>query len=90
MLTILEQKRLLTHKVEGRKFIYSPAVEHQKAVFSAIKQLLRTYFDNSLDRAVAAMLEIHGKDMTEDDFKGLSEIIARARKEEENNAADYT
>lgn len=90
VLTILERKGLLTHAVEGRKFIYSPAVEHSKAIFSAVKQLLRTYFDNSLDRAVSAMLEIHGEDMTEDDFKRLSEIMARARKEEENNAADDT
>ena len=90
VLTILERKELLTHTVEGRTFIYSPAVEHRKAVFSAVKQLLRTYFDGSLDKAIAAMLEIHGEDMTEDDFKRLSEIIARARKEEENNAADDT
>jgi predicted transcriptional regulator len=90
VLTILERKGMLTHTVEGKKFIYSPAVEHRKVVFSATKQLLRTYFDDSLDKAVAAMLEIHGEDMTEDDFKRLSKIIARARKEEENNAADDT
>ena len=90
VLTILEGKGLLTHTVEGRKFIYFPAVEHRKAVSSAVKQLLRTYFGGSLDKAVAAMLEIHAEDMTEDDYKRLSKIIARARKEEDNNAADYT
>ena len=90
VLTILEGKGLLTHAIEGRTFIYSPSIEHRKAVFSAVKQLLRTYFDGSLDKAVAAMLEIHSEDMTEDDYKRLSKIIARARKEEENNAADYT
>ena len=90
VLTILEGKGLLTHTVEVRKFIYSPAVEHRKAVSSAVKQLLRTYFDGSLDKAVAAMIEIHGEDMTADDYKRLSEIIARARIEEENNAANYT
>jgi BlaI family penicillinase repressor len=90
VLTILECKGLLTHDVEGRKFIYFPAVEHRKAVSSAVKQLLRTYFGGSLHEAFAAMLEIHSEDMTEDDFKRLSEIIAGARKEEENDAADYT
>ena len=90
VLTILEGKGLLTHIEEGRKYIYSPTIEHHKVVFSAVKHLLRTYFDNSLDRAVAAMLEIHEEDMTEDDFKRLSEIIARTRKEEENSAADDT
>jgi predicted transcriptional regulator len=90
VLTILENKGLLTHTLDGRKFIYSSTIEHHKAVFSAVKHLLRTYFDNSLDRAVAAMLKIHGEDMTEEDFKRLSEIIARTRKEEENSAADGT
>jgi BlaI family penicillinase repressor len=90
VLTILEGKGLLTHSVEGRMYVYTPAIEHRKAVSSAVKQLLRTYFDGSLESAVAAMLEIHGEDMTEDDFKRLSEIIARAGKEEENNAADDT
>jgi predicted transcriptional regulator len=90
VLSILEGKGLLTHEVEGRKFIYSPAFEHKEAAFSAVKQLLRTYFDNSLDKAVAAMLEIHNNDMTKDDFKRLEEIIARASKEEENNVSDDT
>jgi predicted transcriptional regulator len=88
VLTILERKGLLTHVVQGRKFIYSPAVEHRKAAFSATKQLLRIYFDNSLDKAVAAMLEIHDEDMTEEDYNKLSAIIARAGKQEENDAAD--
>ncbi len=90
VLSILEGKGLITHTVEGRKFIYSPAFEHREAAFSAVKQLLRTYFNGSLDKAVSAMLEIHSDDMAEGDFERLSEIIASARKEEENNAADDT
>jgi predicted transcriptional regulator len=90
VLSILEQKSLLKHSMEGRKFIYSPAVEHSKVAVSAVKQLLRTYFDNSLDNAVAAMLELHENDMNEDDYKRLYKIIDRSKGEEKSNASDDT
>jgi hypothetical protein len=58
---------------------------------SAVKQLLQTYFDNSLEKAVTAMFEIHTSDMTEDDFKRLADTIYRARKEDkENDVPDNT
>jgi predicted transcriptional regulator len=55
VLTILEQKGLLTHIAEGKKYIYSPTIAHEKAMHSAVKQLLQTYFDNSLEKAVTAL-----------------------------------
>ena len=77
VLTILEGKGLLTHTVEGRKFIYSPALEHRKAVSSAVKQLMRTYFDDSLDKAVAAMLE----PVEESPYKDLNRGVVEINKE---------
>jgi predicted transcriptional regulator len=85
VLSILEQKGLLTHIVEGKKFIYSPTIAHEKAMHSAVKQLLSTYFDNSLEKAVTAMLRIRNRDMTDDDLKRLADTIHRARKEDEEN-----
>ena len=85
VLSILEQKGFLTHIVEGKKHIYSPTIAHEKAMRSAVKQLLTTYFDNSLENAVTAMLQIHNSDMTDDDFRRLAETIYLARKEDEEN-----
>jgi BlaI family penicillinase repressor len=82
VLSILEEKGLLTHWVEGKKYIYSPTIPHKKAMSSAVKQLLSTYFDNSLERAVTAMLEIHTEDLTERDLERLAHIIEQAKKEE--------
>lgn len=91
VLAILEQKGFLTHILEGKKYIYSPTIAHKKAVHSAVKQLMTTYFDNSLEKAVTAMLEIHNSDMTNTDFERLALIIESARKEdEENNVPDDT
>ena len=85
VLTILEEKGFLTHNLEGKKYVYSPTIAHKKAMHSAVKQLISTYFDNSLEKAVTAMLEIHNNDMTEDDLRRLADAIARARKEDEGN-----
>jgi BlaI family penicillinase repressor len=87
VLNILEQKGLLAHSVKGKKYIYFPTIAHEEATHSAVMQLLTTYFDNSLVKAVIAMLEIHEKDLTIEDFERLNAVIARARKEEEENNA---
>jgi BlaI family penicillinase repressor len=83
VLSILERKGFLSHIVQGKKYIYSPTIATDKVMHSAVKQLLTTFFDDSLEKAVAAMLEIHGDDLTEDDFERLASIIARAKKEDE-------
>ena len=85
VLSILEGKGFLTHHMEGKKYIYSPTVPHTHAMHSAVKQLLSTYFDNSLEKAVTAMLELHNRDMTHADFERLSSIIQNARKEEDKH-----
>jgi len=83
VLSILEQKGLLTHIAEGKKYIYSPTITHEKAMHSAVRQLVNTYFDGSLEKAVTAMLEIHNQDITDAELKTLAEIIERVRKEDE-------
>ena len=81
ILNILEEKRFLKHSKQGKKYVYSPTISPRKATKSAVKQLLTTYFDNSLEKAVITMLEMHNDDLTDADFKRLSRIIERARKE---------
>lgn len=85
VLTILEEKGFLKHTLEGKKYVYSPTIAHKKAMHSAVKQLISTYFDNSVEKAVTAMLEIHNNDMNDDDFRSLTDAIDRARKEDEEN-----
>jgi predicted transcriptional regulator len=83
VLSILKRKGFLSHNLRGKKYIYSPTITADKVMHSAVKQLLTTFFDDSLEKVVAAMLEIHGDDLTEDDFERLAAIIARAKKEDE-------
>ncbi len=81
VLNILEEKGFLQHSRQGKKYIYSPTISTKKASNSALKQLLTTYFDNSLEKAVTTMLEMHSTNLTDKDYKRLSSIIDRAREE---------
>ena len=83
VVNILEDKGFIKHKKHGKKYVYSPTISRNKATSSAVKQLLATYFDNSLEKAVTTMLEMHNNDLTGEDFKRLSLIIEKARKEAE-------
>ena len=83
VVNILEDKGFIKHKKQGKKFVYSPTISRKKATSSAVKQLLTTYFDNSLEKAVTTMLEMHNDDLTDEDFQRLSRIIERVQKEGE-------
>jgi len=77
IMTIMFEKGLLVRKKNGKKYVYSPAISRKKAENSAVNQLMSTYFDNSLESAVNALLRLHKKDLSEEDLEKLKEIIDR-------------
>ncbi|UCD24301.1 MAG: BlaI/MecI/CopY family transcriptional regulator [Gemmatimonadota bacterium] len=81
MLRILEEKGHLKHEQDGPRYTYSPVVPREEARDSAMKQMLRTFFDGSAERAVAALLDMRGADLSDDELKRLAKMIEQARKE---------
>jgi predicted transcriptional regulator len=81
IMNILVEKGFLKRTKYGKKYIYSPTVSQKKAMRSALKQLLTTYFGGSLENAVTALLEIHSEDLKDEDFQKLMDLIEKARKE---------
>ncbi len=82
LLRILEEKGHLAHAKRGREFVYSPTHPRGPAGRSALRRVLSTFFDNSLEKAVAAHLSESGPDLTADELDRLSELIRKARKED--------
>jgi predicted transcriptional regulator len=80
-LKILENKGFLTHRKQGRKFLYLPTIPHQRAKQSALRQLLETYFDGSVEAAVAALIRVDRKKLSEAEYRRLIELIQKAEKE---------
>jgi predicted transcriptional regulator len=76
---ILERKGHLRHVKEGKRYLYSPVTSSTKAVQGALRHLLSTYFDNSLEQAVAALVKLHGKELSEEDIRNLERMIRKHR-----------
>ncbi len=81
LLRILEQKGHLAHRQDGPRYVFSPLLPKEKARRSALVDLKRTFFDGSAADVVAALLDISGDDLSEDDYRRLSDLIERARRE---------
>lgn len=81
LLRVLEQKGHLVHRQDGPRYIYSPTLPRERARRSALKHLLQTFFDDSTEDAVAALLDISEDSLTVEDYGRLLEIIQKARKE---------
>jgi BlaI family penicillinase repressor len=79
LLRVLEEKGHLTHKQEGPRYIYFPTLPRDKARQNALKHVMQTFFDNSTEEAVAALLDISEGTLSEADYKRLSELIKKAR-----------
>ncbi|HXC56786.1 MAG TPA: BlaI/MecI/CopY family transcriptional regulator [Rhizomicrobium sp.] len=80
-LAILEKKGHVRHASDGTRYIYEPAVAREQMGRRAIDSLLRTFFDNSVERAVAALITRQDADISRDELDRLSRLIAKARRE---------
>jgi BlaI family penicillinase repressor len=81
LMRILEEKGHLKHKAQGNKYIYLPIRSREQASKSAMQRLLRTFFDGSAERAVAAILEASDTRPTQDELDRLEQLIQRTKKE---------
>ncbi len=80
-LSILEKKGHVRHASDGTRYIYEPLVAREQMGKRAIDSLLKTFFDNSVERAVTALLSRKDADMSKEDLDRLSQLIEKARKE---------
>ena len=82
-MNILVRKGFLSYRAEGRKYLYSPIIPHDKARQTALSHLLKTYFDGSIREAVTGLITADRKGLTEADYRDLVELIGKARRKEE-------
>jgi predicted transcriptional regulator len=80
-LSILEKKGHVRHESDGTRYIYEPLVAREQMGRRALDQLLQTFFDNSVERAVTAMLTRKDAALPREDLDRLSRLIEKAKKE---------
>ena len=78
-LRILEEKGHLRHQQDGPRYVFLPVVPRERARKSAMKNLVRTFFDGSAAQAAAALID--QSKLSEEEVERLSALIEKARKE---------
>lgn len=82
LLRILVDKGHIKHSYDGPRYVYSPIVSRPVAQKSALRQLVKTFFDGSASNAVAALLDMSGKDLSDAELDRLARIVEQAKQEE--------
>ena len=80
LLRILETKGHLSHFEDGPRYVYRAVRSRERVGKSSLRRVLDTFFEGSLERAVAAHLTDSAADFSPDELKRLSQLINQARK----------
>ena len=80
-LNVLLEKGHATHKQDGPRYIYLPAVPADAARNAAVKHLVTTFFGGSTEEAMAALLDIADLQTSRDTLDRLARKVQSARKE---------
>jgi predicted transcriptional regulator len=81
MLRILEDKGHIRHHEDGPRYVFSPTVARDTARRSAVKHLLKTFFDGSVEQAMAALLDGAERKLSRDEIDRLAQIIEQRKRE---------
>ena len=79
LLTILEKKGHVRHESDGLRYLYEPTAAREDAGRSAMRTLKKTFFDNSAEALVAALLT--EEDMAPGELDRLAQLIDKARRD---------
>jgi predicted transcriptional regulator len=81
LLRLLEEGGHVKHVEDGQRYIYSPVVARADARKSALTHLVRTFFDGSVEQAVASLLGSSRSKLSREELERLSDLIDRTKKE---------
>ena len=81
LLDIMIDRRLLAREYDGPRFVYFPAAKPGAASRSALRQLVRTFFNNSPGSAAAALLDMADGPIPDDEYERLAALLKRARED---------
>ena len=81
LLAILVAKGHLKHRSQRGRYIYAPTRRRSQVGRSALRRVLNTFFEGSLEKAVAALLQGADANLSADELARLGQLIDQARKE---------
>jgi BlaI family transcriptional regulator, penicillinase repressor len=82
-LRVLEEKGHIRHEEEALRYVYIPTVARDSARRSALRHLLSTFFENSVEDAVAALVDLSAANLSREELDRISSLIDEAKAEAE-------
>jgi predicted transcriptional regulator len=79
LLRILEQKGHVRHEENEGRYVFIPTLHREHAKRSAIRHLLKTFFDGSPEEAVATLLDVSSSKLSKQELDRLAGLIDKAR-----------
>jgi len=81
LLRILEEKGHVRHAADGARYVYEPVAARETERRSALRHLVRTFFDGSTGDAVLALLDAPDGTLDKQQLDEIARRIATARRE---------
>src|SRR5262245_37663841 len=85
-LRVLERKGHVRHEEHGLRFVYMPALPRRTARKSALRHLVDTFFDGSVEKVVGALLGGEGLRVSDEELQRIAEHVAKARQEKKGES----
>ena len=80
-LRVLEEKGHVRHEEEALRYVYLPTLAPDRARRSALRHVVDTFFNGSVEQVVAALVDRSALKVTGEELDRMSELIEKARKE---------
>jgi len=81
LLRVLEEKGHIKHTEDGPRYVYEPTVSRDRAKTSALRHVMQTYFDGSVEEVVSALMHMSSAQLSDEEYQELARLIKKARKE---------
>src|SRR5438552_15582681 len=80
-LRLLEERGHVRHEQDGPRYVYTPTVTRREAQRSALSHLVDTFFDGSIEAAVATLVESSKKKLSTEELDRIAVLVAKAKQE---------
>lgn len=77
-LSVLEKKGHIRHELQGLRYVWKPRIPRENARRTALRHLVKTFFDGSVEQTVAALLDEASARLDQAEMERLREMIAKA------------
>jgi BlaI family penicillinase repressor len=75
LLGVLEEKGLVKHERDGRRYVYKPRSSPTRVRQGMLKRLMRTFFDDSPEQLVASLLDDADRKLSSEEAERIRRLL---------------